>query len=83
MQDVLGAPGRPDRQTAGGLTVRALQGVRVIDFSHFVAGPFCTMILADLGADLVKVENAASSGDNMRAFHPQVSGESGPLDQPQ
>jgi crotonobetainyl-CoA:carnitine CoA-transferase CaiB-like acyl-CoA transferase len=79
MQDVIGAPGRLDGQTAGGLTVRALQGVRVIDFSHFVAGPFCTMILADLGADVVKVENAASSGDNMRAFHPQVSGESGPF----
>jgi crotonobetainyl-CoA:carnitine CoA-transferase CaiB-like acyl-CoA transferase len=65
-----------DRTAAG---VRALDGVRIIDFSHFIAGPFCTMILADLGADVVKVENAASSGDNMRAFHPQVSGESGPF----
>jgi formyl-CoA transferase len=64
-------------RTADG--ARALDGVRIIDFSHFIAGPFCTMILADLGADVVKVENAASSGDNMRAFHPQVSGESGPF----
>jgi len=65
-----------DRSAPG---ARALAGVRIIDFSHFIAGPFCTMILADLGADVVKVENAASSGDNMRAFHPQVSGESGPF----
>jgi crotonobetainyl-CoA:carnitine CoA-transferase CaiB-like acyl-CoA transferase len=79
MQNVVGVPGQPDRQADSDHTARALQGLRVIDFSHFIAGPFCTLILADLGADVVKIENAASSGDNMRAFHPQVLGESGPF----
>jgi crotonobetainyl-CoA:carnitine CoA-transferase CaiB-like acyl-CoA transferase len=57
----------------------ALDGVRIIDFTHFIAGPYCTMILGDLGADIVKIENPDSGGDSMRAFRPKVAGESGPF----
>lgn len=42
-----------------------LAGIRVLDFSHVIAGPFATFLLAQLGADVTKVENA-NGGDVMR-----------------
>src|SRR5213075_2660751 len=45
-----------------------LGGVRVVDFSMFVPGPFCSSILADLGAEVVKVE--APRGDPGRSYVP-------------
>jgi crotonobetainyl-CoA:carnitine CoA-transferase CaiB-like acyl-CoA transferase len=47
----------------------ALAGVRVLDFSRILAGPFCTMLLADLGADVVKIEQP-DSGDGTRQWGP-------------
>jgi crotonobetainyl-CoA:carnitine CoA-transferase CaiB-like acyl-CoA transferase len=53
-----------------------LDGVRVVDLSRVLAGPYCTMVLADLGADVVKVERP-SGGDETRAWGPPfVAGES-------
>lgn len=50
-----------------------LEGVRVIEFCQVAAGPFCGMLLADMGADVIKVENP-ESGDSMRAWPPLSGG---------
>jgi crotonobetainyl-CoA:carnitine CoA-transferase CaiB-like acyl-CoA transferase len=49
-----------------------LQGVRVIEFCHVAAGPFCGMLFADMGADVIKVESP--DGDSMRQWPPLRNG---------
>ena len=57
----------------------ALAGIRVADFSHFIAGPLCSMILADLGAEVIKIEKA-DGGDDFRNLRPKVGNDqSGPF----
>ncbi|CAN5499784.1 CaiB/BaiF CoA-transferase family protein [soil metagenome] len=53
-----------------------LRGVVIIDITRVVAGPYCTMMLADLGATVIKVENP-SEPDYVRTFPPFVDGEKG------
>ncbi|MCL6641067.1 MAG: CoA transferase [Candidatus Rokubacteria bacterium] len=55
-----------------------LEGLRVLDLSRVVAGPYAALLLADLGADVVKVERPGQ-GDDARAMGPHLHGESAPF----
>lgn len=50
-----------------------LKGIRVLDLSRVLAGPFCSMYLADLGAEIIKVE-LPQSGDDTRGYPPFING---------
>jgi crotonobetainyl-CoA:carnitine CoA-transferase CaiB-like acyl-CoA transferase len=50
-----------------------LDGLRVIDLTRVVAGPFCTMMLGDMGADVLKIEEPRH-GDDSRGWAPFIAG---------
>ena len=53
-----------------------LQDVRVIDLSHIMAGPACSMLLADMGADVIKVERMPDGDDSRRMVPPTIADQS-------
>ncbi|AOB32767.1 hypothetical protein AKI39_21525 [Bordetella sp. H567] len=63
----------PGDDVAGGAQAGALAGVRILDLSRVLAGPYCTQILADHGAEVVKVE--PPQGDETRTLGPPFIGD--------
>lgn len=56
-------------------TAGALDGIRVLDLSRFIAGPYCAMMLGDMGAEVLKIEKPGS-GEPARGYQPQIGGRS-------
>lgn len=56
--------------------VAALEGIRVVELTQIMAGPFCAMLLADLGAEVIKIENPRGGDDSRRMAPPYFHRES-------
>jgi len=66
---------RPPNPSRSGPLTRPLSGVRVLDFSTLLPGPMCTLLLAEAGAEIIKIERPGQ-GDEMRSYAPHFGSDS-------
>jgi len=59
--------------------MRLLEGIRILDLSRLLPGPYCTLLLADMGAEVIKVEEPGR-GDYLRSLAPYENGMSVPFE---
>ncbi len=71
-------PERLASHSAGASAPQPLAGVRVLDLSQVMAGPFCCMLLGDMGADVIKVEPPPAGDQTRRAMGYRLKGEDSP-----
>ena len=55
---------------------KPLSGVNILDLSQIMAGPYCSLLLADMGANVIKVEKPNGGDDTRRMGPPFINGES-------
>ena len=48
---------------------RPLEGIKILEFGNFIAGPFCGMLLADMGAEVIKIEPLSICGTTSHSIH--------------
>jgi crotonobetainyl-CoA:carnitine CoA-transferase CaiB-like acyl-CoA transferase len=66
----------PGPQSTGPQSTGPLDGIVVVELAHIMAGPVCGLMLADLGADVIKVERVPGGDDSRRFLPPDIDGES-------
>ena len=74
-------PARPSQSLplrAPGGRLKLLEGVRVLDLTNSLAGPYATLLLADLGADVLKVERPGIGDDSRHWTPPELAAPVGP-----
>ena len=64
------------------MTKKALAGLKIVEYGHLISGPYCTKLMADLGAEVIKIEDPVAGADEARKHgpfpgdvpHPEKSG---------